>query len=159
MPNASPIASVLADKLAAEGERVAEFFAAHADRQTVSIYADGAAWSLRQTLEHLILSERSLLAVFRDVAAGGSGAPVDTDVEAFNRAHTDELAALSYDALGEAFRAQRAVTVACARALTDEQLTLRGRHPAMGETPLGDMFKMIAMHGMMHLRDVRRALP
>lgn len=151
-PNA---AAALADKLAAEGERVAAFFAAHAERADAPIYADGAAWSLRQTLEHLVLSERGLLQAFGDVAAGGPGAPESMDIEAFNREQTDALAALSYAALGEAFLAQRSATVAFTRALSDEQLARRGRHPALGEASLTEMLKMIVLHGGMHMRDVR----
>jgi uncharacterized damage-inducible protein DinB len=153
----SSTANTLADKLISEGERTAAFFAAlPAERRHTPVYSDGAAWSVRHTLEHLILSERSLLLVFRAVAAGAPGAPTDVDVEAFNRDHTDDFAHLSFDELVQAFRAQRRETTEFARSLADADLARRGHHPALGDASLLEMLRLVPLHNAMHLRDVRK---
>ena len=151
--------TALTDKLAAEGERTAAFFTAlPAEHHDAPVYPHGAAWSVRQTLEHLIVSERSLLTVFRDVAGGGPGAPAALEIESFNYSHTGALAHLSFDELIDAFLTQRQETTTFARTLSDKQLVCSGRHPALGQTTLLEMLRLVPLHNSMHLRDLRKAL-
>jgi DinB superfamily len=154
----SPAASVLADKLLGEGARIREYFAGLSDAHwDQPLYTHEKTWRVTQVLEHLILSERNLLGLFKQVAAGGAGAPTDFDIDRFNLEHTGDLAELSRAKLLEAFEAQRAETASFARALSDEQLALRGRHPALGDSTVSEMLKMIYLHNAMHLKDVKRA--
>jgi hypothetical protein len=154
----SPAASALADKLLSEGARILEYFASMSDELwDMPLYTHEMLWQVTQVFEHLILSERNLLALFKQVAAGGTGAPTDFDIDRFNREHTGDLAGLSRVKLIEAFEAQRAETASFVRGLSDEQLALRGRHPALGVSAVGDMLKMIYLHNAMHLKDVKRA--
>lgn len=156
-PGASA-ALALADKLDAEGARVATFIsalpAAIWERATSG---EGSGWTVRTTIEHMVLSEVELRDVFRGVAAGGSGAPENFDINQFNDGMAGSLDGLANDAVLARYRHSRAETVAFARGLSDAQLALRGRHPAMGETALGDMLKMVYLHNNMHLKDIKRA--
>jgi len=57
------------------------------------------------------------------------------------------------------FHSVRAESVALVSSLTDDDLTQRGNHPALGpDTVLADFIRIIFMHGKMHLRDLTRAL-
>jgi hypothetical protein len=155
----SSTAATLAGKLAAEGEKTLAFFsglpAADRDRQ---IFHDGARWTARGVLEHLILSEASLLGLFQNVVAGGPGAAADFDIERFNREHTGQLAGEGWDQLLSRYTATRHSTVEFTRELSDTQLAVRGRHPALGDSSVEDMLKLIHLHHTMHVRDVRRGL-
>ncbi len=147
----------LADKLLAEGQRTVDFFSGLSDALWLrQLYSDGAAWSVAQTLEHLILAERQLAQLIERVAGGGPGAPEGFDVDAFNRARTGTLGAVDRAALLDAYRAQRAVTAALARRLDAAQLARRGRHPAMGESSVEEMLKMIYLHNTLHIKDIKK---
>src|SRR5512136_319969 len=58
------------------------------DRQ---VYADGAQWSVRQVLAHLITIERSMHVLFRNILAGGTGGSEAFDVDRFNRTQPRKL--------------------------------------------------------------------
>jgi hypothetical protein len=148
----------LAAKLASEGERTRSFFEALPEETwRTLVYSDGAQWDARETLAHLIQAEASLRALFEQVTAGGEVAPVDFDIERFNLEHTGRLAQLSRDELLQRYAEERVATVAFASGLTNEQLAMRGRHPAMGDSSIEDMLKMIYLHNSMHVRDIKRA--
>ena len=73
-------------------------------------------------------------------------------------ARTGRFASLSRDELLALYDETRKKTIAFTRALTDEQLDIRARHPAMGDSSLEDMIKMIYLHHQMHVRDVKKGL-
>ena len=147
----------LAEKLLVEGERTAAFFEdLGVEAWSRQLYAHDNLWTVRDALEHLTLAETNLIAIIADVAAGGTGAPDGFDIDAFNRDHTGHLAALHRPALLAAYRTQRARTAELARSLSESQLALRGRHPAMGDASVADMLKMIYLHNAMHVKDVKR---
>jgi hypothetical protein len=151
------LAVALADKLLSEGERTLAYFAGLADDVWAQpLYVDGARWTVRGAFEHLILSEESLLRLFRLVAAGGQGAPEGVDIDGFNAEATGQLAGLSRAELLARCAAARRETADFARGLSDAQLAARGRHPALGEAALEEMLKLIYVHHSMHARDVRR---
>ncbi|MBX7213814.1 MAG: DinB family protein [Thermoflexales bacterium] len=148
----------LADKLLSEGERTLAFFhALSADAWAQAVYGEGAAWTVAQALEHLVIAEVTLLRVLRDVAAGGPGAPPEIDIDRFNAQRTGSLQA-DPAGLMDAFRAGRQRIADFTRGLDEAQLARHGRHPAMGDSALGDMIKMIHLHASMHVRDIRRQL-
>ena len=151
--------SALATKLRSEGERTAAFFSALPEEDWQrALYLDGAEWEVRDALEHLIQSEASLRVLFKQVVAGGEGAPANFDIDGFNRERTGRLAALSREELLQRFAHERNKTADFANGLTDEQLALRGRHPALGESSIEEMLKLIYVHNTMHMRDIKRAV-
>jgi uncharacterized damage-inducible protein DinB len=154
---AAPDATAIADKLLAEGERTTQFFYALPDAiWHAELYADGARWSVAQTLEHLIVAEQLLIEMIQNVADSGPGAPAGFDIERTNAAKTGALGSLTRGALVAAFGATRARTAACARQLSAEQLLRRGRHPAMGDSAVGEMLRMIYLHNTLHIKDIKR---
>jgi hypothetical protein len=155
----NPASAALADKLLAEGERTTAFFDALSEAAwSHQLYTDGKAWSVALTLEHLILAERQLAQLIERVAGGGSGAPDDFDVDGFNAAQTGALGVTGRPALLANYRAQREATAALARRLDADQLARRGRHPAMGDSSVADMLKMIYLHNTLHIKDIKKLL-
>jgi hypothetical protein len=151
------LAAKLAAKLASEGERTMTFFQSLPDEAWAKkVYANGAQWDAQETLAHLIQAEASLRVLFQRVVAGGEGAPADFNIEQFNHEHTGRLAQLSRDALLQRYADERRATVAFASGLTNAQLAMRGRHPALGDSSIEDMLKMIYLHNSMHVRDIKK---
>ena len=147
----------LAGKLLSEGERTLVFFRAlPAEAWPMQIYAEGAQWTVRDILEHLVISEQEMQRLRAQIIEIGVGAPDDFDIDAYNRDETGRHAALSVDALLALFADTRQNTAQDARRMTEAQLARRGRHPAMGDSSIEDIFKIIYLHNTMHIRDIRK---
>ena len=149
----------LANKLAIEGERTLAYFRGLSDDDWgKQIFEDGAMWKVRDIFEHLCISEHTLRRLFENILATGQGSPESFSVDAFNQEKTGRFAALSQDELFKLYDDTRKKTVAFTHGLDDEQLARRARHPAMGDSSLEDMLKMIYLHHQMHVRDVKRGI-
>ncbi len=155
------------DHIAARlGERGAEtlaiFMTLGPDEWDSPVYpADDAGaplWTAREVLCHFISAERSFLALFQDVLAGGPGAPEDFDIDRFNRGQVAKMAGIPIEELLEQFAAVRAEVIAFVRALADTDLDREGRHPFFGVVSLEKALKLIYRHNALHERDMRRAL-
>ncbi len=99
--------------------------------QTI-LYAD-PPWTVRNLLAHFVSSEERLLELARDVAAGGAGAPEGFDFDAFNAEETARLAGQPAEVLLAGLDAARGRTLNWVRTLSEGQLDLLGRHPALGQ--------------------------
>lgn len=147
----------LADKLLVEGERMLTAFRElPASTWQLPVYSEGPAWKVRDVFEHLILSEQSLLRLFQRIMDSGEGIAESFSTDQFNAEHTGELAALSRDDILQRYAQMRQLTADFTRQLSDAQLAIRARHPALGMAALEDMLKLIYVHHTMHLRDIRR---
>ncbi len=149
----------LANRLKAEGNAVMDFFQKLPEelwRQ--ELYSSGGVWRLRELLAHFIAAEQGFIALIQNVAGGGSGVEADFDIDAYNERTVESLRAVEPDVLLGQYAMVRERTAAVVSELRAEQLTIRGRHPYLGETDLEAMIKLIYNHNTLHLRDARRAL-
>jgi hypothetical protein len=147
----------LADKLLSEGERTLTFFRSlPAERWCQQVYGEGPGWTVRDTFEHLVISEQELLRLFQRIVHTGLGVDDGFSFDHFNAEHTGELAMLGWDDLQARYRQTRQRTADFTRSLSDEQLAVRARHPALGISTLEEMIKLIYVHHSLHVRDVRR---
>jgi hypothetical protein len=152
-------ANQLAGKLTSEGDKTFAFFQSLPDDAwSKQVFEDGAMWKVRDIFEHLCVSEHSLRRLFENILVTGEGAPDGYDVNAFNKQKTGRFASLSRDELFALYGETRKKMIEFTRVLTDEQLAIRARHPAMGDSSLEDMIKMIYLHHQMHMRDVKKGL-
>ena len=150
-------ASALADKLLSEGERTLTYFRnLPADARHMPLYIDGTTWTVRDAFEHLVISEESLQLLFEQVARAGLGVDEGFSTDQFNAEHTGDLAALSWDGLQARYMTTRQRTAAFTRGLSDAQLAIRARHPALADATLEEMLKLIYLHHSMHMRDIKR---
>ena len=115
-------------------------------------------WTVRDLLAHFVSSEERLLELAQDVAAGGAGAPEGFDFDAFNAEETARLAGQPAEVLLAALDAARGRTVDWTRTLSESQLDLPGRHPALGQITLETMITAIYGHQLLHMRDLARSL-
>ncbi len=149
----------LAAKLKSEGDRLLSFYEGLGegawDRE---VYTEDAVWTVRNTLSHLMTSERAFRALFEQIRRGGSGVSEDFVIDRYNASQQRKTIGLSAADLLQSFREARADMVAWISGLAEADLAKRGRHPFLGMTSLREMIKMLYLHGQIHARDVRRAL-
>ena len=149
----------LADKLLFEGERTAQFFENLSAMQWLhQMYDHGAKWTVRGVFEHLIVSERQLQQLFEMIVRTKVGTPESMDVNLLNLERTGTLGLFSCAEMARDYRSTRQQTIEFTRELTDAQLAIRARHPAIGESALEDQIKLLYIHHQMHVREVKKAL-
>jgi hypothetical protein len=152
-----------AEKLAIKFERgkektIAYFKSLSLEDWGVSVYSDGAAWTILEMFTHVVESERDLRRLMEDIAAGGEGVPEDFELQRFNESRVKKVENPEPKKLIEAFSERRDKTIAFVSELADEDLDKRGRHPTMGTTSVEEVGKMIYLHVQMHIRDARGVL-
>ena len=146
-------------RLRDEGDKLIRTFESLSpDQQSMTIYTDGMAWSLKDLLAHLCSAERTFLYYGRDILSGGEGAPEGFDINAFNQREVGQSRGRTFAQLLNELRAARKETIDLVGLIADEDFARSGRHPFFGQMSIDDMFKLIYRHNMMHLRDVRRAI-
>ncbi len=149
----------LAEKLKSEGERLLAFFMGLADSQwQTEVYSEGATWTIRNVLAHLVTSERAFVKLFEQIRQGGPGVSDDFSIDRYNARQQEKTRDLSPAALIEQYQAIRAEMIRWVSGIADSDLERTGRHPFLGPTTLRDMLKMVYMHNQIHYRDMRKAL-
>ena len=87
----------LAERLRAEGERIAASFAAlTGDQWGQVVYTEGAEWKVRDVLAHFVSVENTILKLFENIRSGGGGASEDFSVDRFNAEQVSKLAEISH---------------------------------------------------------------
>jgi hypothetical protein len=122
------------------------------------LYQDGAQWTVQQVLAHFIAIERSMQWLFRDILAGGPGAPPDFDFERYNRAQTPKYDGLTLDELIERFQAVRQETIRIVREMKEEDLDREGMHAFHGHGRLDRFIRWAYEHVRIHEEDIRKRL-
>jgi len=146
----------LAERLRAEGERIAAFFAELTGYEWQQVvYTEGAEWKVRDMLAHFVSVEKSILKLFENIREGGMGASEDFSVNRFNAEQVSKLAEISPSDLLAQYLEARARMIAWVSGLSGSELQKTGRHPFLGVTTLGEMIKMVYRHNQIHLRELR----
>jgi hypothetical protein len=148
-------------RLADEGAKTAAFFRALTPAQwRQQVYTTGPEWGAHDLLCHFISAERTLVFYYKDVLSGGTGAPRDFNIDAFNAKEVKALRDANHppETLISEFERQRAETIAAVLPMTDSDLDRIGYHPWFGDSPLENMLKLIYRHNMMHQRDINKAI-
>jgi hypothetical protein len=149
----------LADKLASEGEKFFALFAGLTDAQwQLDVYTEGELWTMRNVLSHFVTSERGLVRLFEQIRQGGAGAADDFSIDRYNASQQAKTKDLTPQELLERFKEVRADSIAWTLSLAQAELDIKGRHPFLGMTTLREMIKMLYIHNMTHLRDMKKVL-
>jgi hypothetical protein len=148
-----PRAEALAARL--EKGRQKTFEVLHAltpEQWQQSLYGE-PTWRVRDLLVHFVSSEKQLLALAQNIAAGGPGALPGLDVDRFNAEEH-----LSPSVLLDLLDKERRETIEWARSLDSLQLDRIGRHPVLGDINVETMVTSIYGHQLLHMRDLLRLL-
>lgn len=150
---------VLAEKLREEGDKLADFMSALGEREwDVEVYAEGASWTVRSILAHLVTAEQSFLPLFERVRSGGRGVSEDFSIDRYNARQQEKTRDIDPKSLLDAYRSTRAEMITLVQGFSAEDLEKSGRHPFLGLATLREMIKLVYIHNQTHYRDVRRAL-
>ncbi len=149
----------LADKLRKEGEKMSNFFEGLTEKQwMVDVYTEGAVWTIRSLLAHLMTAERAFIKLFENVLQGGVGVTEDFVIDRYNASQQEKMKGLRPAELLEQYKLVRADMIKFVSRIRDTDLEKIGRHPFLGLTSLREMIKMVYLHNQIHYRDIRKVL-
>ncbi|HMA34392.1 MAG TPA: maleylpyruvate isomerase N-terminal domain-containing protein [Chloroflexia bacterium] len=127
-------------------------------------------WTVRQTLAHLASAESSMIALIeRAFAAAQAGQSIGAllsrgsdgqpfDVHVWNRRQVEKRAQQPPSALRLELTEARAQTLRALKPLSPDQLATPAWHPALGDTTVEGIFKLMAIHMRAHTSAIKKAL-
>ncbi|MGD9367970.1 MAG: DinB family protein [Desulfobacteraceae bacterium] len=139
-------------------DTVAFFESMTPDQLDREIYHEGAGWTARQVLAHLVTIERSMHWLFKNILSGGEGSPRDFDVDRFNQSQTAKLDGIPMGEMIERLREIRRGTVDLVASMTQEDLDREGYHVFHGHGRLERFIRWAYEHAAMHAADVQNIL-
>jgi len=146
-------------RLAAAQAEMEAVFAQADGRWETQVYADGAAWNVRQVAIHLAEAERGLFGQMKSIVeTGSSTVPDDFDVDRYNKRSVEKRDTVTGLEALAAQAATRSELTAWVATLTEAELEMTGRHPVIGIIPIDMYIRVIARHQKDHTADVARAL-
>ena len=149
----------LRKRLAAAQAEMEAVFAQADGRWETPVYADGAAWNVRQVAIHLAEAERGLFGQMKSIVeTGSSTVPDDFDVDRYNKRSVEKRDTMTGAEALAAQAATRADLMAWVETLTAADLEKTGRHPVIGIIPIDMYIRVIARHQKDHTADVAKAL-
>lgn len=149
----------LAAKLKSEGEKFAVFFGGLTEAQwKLEVYTEGAIWTIRNVLSHLMTAERAFVKLFEQIRQKGEGVSLDFSIDRYNARQQEKTKDLSPQELLEQYKSVRAQMIEWVSGISDSDLEKTGRHPFLGPTTLREMVKMVYIHNQIHFRDLKKAL-
>ena len=151
-------ADALAARLEKGRQKTFEIFKSLTPEQWQQPLYESPTWQVRNLLAHFFSAERQLLALARDVAAGGLGAPPELDIDRYNAGEQHRLEGQSVSSLLELLEKERCQTIEWVRTLGDDQLDQVGRHPVLGQVSVEVMIGAIYGHQLLHMRELARHL-
>jgi uncharacterized damage-inducible protein DinB len=147
----------LIDKLAAAREDILQTIE-DLDEGALAWQPGDGRWSIKETLAHLASAEGSHRQVAQAIAAGQTVDVPDFDLDAWNAAQVAKRRQRSIDEILEEMAAERQRTLSALQDLEGEALDREGLHPALGETTVLRVFRIIPIHERWHLKDIKQLL-
>lgn len=129
-----------------------------ADKWEQRIYSDGAQWTLRQLLIHLMIADRGQNTVVKGIAAGKEVIPPDYDLERFNKRSVEKQAEVSVADARAALKISRAELLDWLNTIDDSVLDIQGRHASMQILTIAQILNVMAGHEDVHGNDIERFL-
>ena len=139
-------------------ETVSFFRSLSQDELRAQVYQEGAQWTVQQVLGHFAAIERSMHRLFKDMLAGGPGAPPDFDFERYNLSQTRKYDGLTLDELIERFKEVRHETIRIVREMQENDLDREGMHAFHGHGRLDRFIRWAYEHARIHEEDIRKRL-
>jgi uncharacterized damage-inducible protein DinB len=119
----------------------------------------GEGWTVREVLTHLVNAEEDHCKVIALTVRGDAGRlPGEFSLDDHNAQRLSERGQLSLDQILDALSDQRKRTRDLFERLNEEQLEMPVHHPALGETKVSKIFRIIGLHERMHLKEIVTAL-
>lgn len=114
-------------------------------------------WNVHDLLAHLAGAERGLQATVKRFLAGAA-LPDGFSLDYWNQRMVEKQRERSVVELLQSLAASRQDTWALLDSLTEDQMRVRGLHPAGFETSVDGIFRVMAMHERAHGQEIAAAL-
>jgi hypothetical protein len=128
------------------------------DRWDTQVYSDGAAWTVRQLLIHLMVTDKGHNNTLKGIANGEETIPADFDLERFNRRSVEKRAETSVEEARTSLSTTAAEREAWLDTVGDTALDKKGRHGSMRILSIEEITQVIADHDRDHGNDIAKAL-
>jgi uncharacterized damage-inducible protein DinB len=147
----------LIDKLAAAREEILQTIEG-LDEEVLTWQPGDGRWSIKETLAHLASAEGSHRQVAQAIAARQTVDVPDFDLDTWNAAQVAKRRQRSIDEILEEMAAERQRTLSALQHLESKALDHEGLHPALGETTVLKVFRIIPIHERWHLKNIKQLL-
>ncbi|MBI5666764.1 MAG: DinB family protein [Chloroflexi bacterium] len=128
------------------------------DRWDAQVYAEGAAWTVRQLLVHLMITDKGHNNMMMAIARGENTIPDDFDLERFNRRSVEKRAEVTPEEARAALAQTAAERDAWLDTIDDDTLLKQGRHGSMRVLSIEQILGVVADHDRNHANDIARVL-
>jgi uncharacterized damage-inducible protein DinB len=118
------------------------------------IYHDGAQWTLRQLLIHLMVVDAGQNNVTMAVAEGKNLIPEDYDINRFNSSSVGKRKDVTVAEARTALAQSRDSLIAWLNQIDDSVLEKEGRHAILQTMTIDQMLGVIASHEEGHTKDI-----
>lgn len=128
------------------------------DRWDAQVYAEGAAWTVRQLLVHLMITDKGHNNMMMAIARGENTIPDDFDLERFNRRSVEKRAEVSPEEARAALAQTAAERDSWLDTIADDTLLKQGRHGSMRVLSIEQILGVVVDHDRNHADDIARVL-
>lgn len=140
-----------------ESLSVIERLVAEAGNEGLNRPTANPKWTVKDTVAHLASSGKGLLATVQRFLDGTS-LPEGFDLDYWNERQVQKRAQASVEDLVREIREAHERAKNLLHTLSDEEMAVRGVHPAGVEISVAGIFHLIAQHELGHMADVAQAL-
>ena len=118
------------------------------------IYSEGAQWTLRQLLIHLMLADHGQTNVLMGIAEGKNLIPEDYDINRYNAASVSKRQAVTVEEARDGLAQSRARLIDWLHQIDASVLDKEGRHPTLLIMSIDQILGLMARHEAAHTADI-----
>ncbi len=128
------------------------------DRWDVQVYTEGSAWTVKQVLLHLMITDKGHNNMMMAIARGENTVPDDFDLDRYNRRSVEKRAEVSPEEARAALTQIAAERAAWLNTIDDNVMLKQGRHGSMRILSIGQILDVVVDHDRSHASDIARVL-
>lgn len=120
------------------------------------IYSDGAQWTVRQLLLHLMISNAGQNKLIMGIASGKEMIPPDYDLERYNKRSVEKQAEVTPEQARAALAESHHALLAWLDSVDDAVLDIIGRDVTLEMVTIEYMLEVVASHATDHAADIAK---
>lgn len=128
------------------------------DRWDTQVYSEGAAWTVKQLLIHLMVTDKGHNNMIMGIARGEETIPADFDLERFNRRSVEKRAETTIEEARAALQQTAAERDTWLDTVDEATLAKTGRHGSMHILSIERILGVVAQHDRDHANDIAKVL-
>jgi len=118
------------------------------------IYSDGAQWTLRQLLIHLMLADHGQNTIILGIAEDKNLIPEDYDINRYNSSSVGKRQSVTVDEAREGLAQSRAHLIEWLHQADESVLDKEGRHASLQIMSIMQIFNLMSRHEESHAADI-----